>query len=100
MSEEICLEHPEELGNTLHQLLIGGDVTASAKIAEAFLHSVADKLRKGFPNLDDPHLVDTAVADAFINYFGRPQQYDPTRWSRPGRGSRARPRVRGRRWYA
>src|SRR5258708_2197306 len=29
-----------------------------------------------FPNVPDPHLIDTAVIDAMVNYFNRPEQYD------------------------
>jgi hypothetical protein len=29
--------------------------------------------------LDDPHLVDTAVEDALLSYFKRPEQYDPAK---------------------
>ncbi len=61
----------------LHQRLLAGDLTASAEIAEAYLFEIVENLRRKYPNLDDPHLIDTAVEDAFINYFNRPEQYNP-----------------------
>jgi DNA-directed RNA polymerase specialized sigma24 family protein len=68
---------PTELGKSLHARLLAGDVTASAEIAEQFFPRVLDLLRKRYPRLDDPHLVDTAVADTFLSYLTRPAQYDP-----------------------
>lgn len=81
MSEEADLDQLEQLGRALHQRLLDGDVTAPAEIAETFMPLIIDRLRRGYPNLDDPHLVDTAVEDALINYFSRPQQYDPAKIS-------------------
>ncbi|CAG0947698.1 hypothetical protein ANRL1_04440 [Anaerolineae bacterium] len=78
MSEE---EHLRDIGNSLHQRLTTGDVTATAEIAETFLLLVTERLRKRYFHLDDPHLVDTVVEDALISYFNRPEQYDPMRSS-------------------
>jgi hypothetical protein len=77
MSEEVNQEPLEQLGRILHQRLLEDDVTASAEIAETFLPLIAERLRKEYPALHDPHLVETATEDALISYFGRPQQYDP-----------------------
>lgn len=68
-----------ETGKALHAHVLAGDVTASAEIAELFFPPVLELLRRRYPRLDDPHLVDTAVADAFVSYLNRPEQYDPAR---------------------
>lgn len=69
----------EKVGKALHQRLLDGDVTAPAQIAELFMPVIIGKLRQGYPTLDDPHLIDTAVEDALINYFACPEQYDPAK---------------------
>jgi hypothetical protein len=66
-----------QLGEDLHQRLVGGDPTASSQIAEEFLPFVIAKLQNKYPNLDDPHLVAMAADDATLNYLDRPSQYDP-----------------------
>ena len=66
-----------ELGLHLHQQLLAGDPTATARIAEAFLPYVEQRLRRQFPPLDDPHMIQTAMVDALQNYFQRPAQFDP-----------------------
>jgi len=71
------LQALRELGKELHQLLIAGDVIAPARIAESFMPLVLARVKRCFPSLGDPHLVDTAVEDALISYFGRPAQYQP-----------------------
>jgi RNA polymerase sigma-70 factor (ECF subfamily) len=48
-------------------------------LAELVLDPLARKLRSRFPNLDDPALVDDAVADAVLNYAERPDQFDPSK---------------------
>ncbi|MCL4299560.1 MAG: hypothetical protein KJ077_27740 [Anaerolineae bacterium] len=79
MSERYSPEQLRELGYTLHQLLLDGDVTASAQIAEIFMPLVIEHLRRRYPQLHDPDLIDSAVIDTLINYFARPEQYDPTK---------------------
>lgn len=81
MAAKKDLEQLKQLGFTLHQLLLDGDLTASAQIAETFMPWMIEQLSHRYPNLPDPHLIDTAAADALINYFGRPDQYDPARGS-------------------
>ncbi len=71
----------KELSNALHQRLLAGSATATANIAEVFLPLLTSRLRQRYPNLDDPHLVDTAVEDALVSYFKRPKQYDPVKLS-------------------
>jgi RNA polymerase sigma-70 factor, ECF subfamily len=65
----------------LHKRLLNGDVTASAEIAERLLFSVIRLLRYRYQDLDDPHLVDMAVHQAFISYFYHPQRYNPAKSS-------------------
>ncbi len=60
-------------------LLSGTSVTVTSEIAETFLSPVANSLRKDFPSLGDPHLIETAVEDALIAYFGNPARFDPRR---------------------
>ena len=84
MSEESRNDPLEAAGRALHQHLLDGDVTATAEIAELFMPIIIGKLRRGYPSLDDPHLIDTAVEDALMNYFARPEQYDPARLSLAG----------------
>lgn len=79
MSERHSPEQLRELGYTLHQLLLDGDLTASSQIAEIFMPLVIEQLRRGYPQLHDPDLIDSAVIDTLINYFARPEQYDPTK---------------------
>ena len=67
----------DDPGLSLHQRLIAGDVTASAELAEFFLPIITDRLVRIFPQLDDVHMVDTAVEDALLNYIERPTQYKP-----------------------
>jgi hypothetical protein len=81
MSAKKDLEQLKQLGFTLHQLLLDGHPTAPAQIAENFMPWMIEQLGYRYPNLPDPHLIDTAAADALINYFGRPNQYDPARGS-------------------
>ncbi len=65
----------------LHERLLGGDVTAPAEIAERFAPALVTHLQRRFPNLYDPHLVETAADDALLDYLRRPQQFDPRRLS-------------------
>lgn len=66
-------------GGELHSRLISGDVIAPAQIAEYFMPLLIGKLNKAFPNIDDPHLVETAVIDTLMDYLSKPNQYDPSR---------------------
>lgn len=70
------MDDEQSLGKTLHQLLLDEDVTAPSRIAEAFFEQVCIKLQKKHaPQYHD--LVVSAVEEAFINYFDRPEKYDP-----------------------
>ena len=81
MSEEATVDQLEELERVLHQRVLDGDVTAPARVAEVFMPLITRRLRRRFPRLGDSHLIDTAVEDALMNYFNRPQQYDPAKSS-------------------
>ena len=64
----------EKIGKELHALMMQGDVTAPARIAEFFLPLIISRLSS--PKIDQ-EMVDTAAADALLNYFKNPAQYDP-----------------------
>lgn len=63
----------------LHNRLLSGDVIASAEIAEYFMPLMTEKISRGFQNIDDPHLIETAVVDALMDYLTKPKQYDSNR---------------------
>lgn len=69
----------KQAGYGLHERLLGGDPTVTAEIAERFMRPLVKKLSARYRRLDDPHLVSTAVEDALLSYFDRPEQYDPRR---------------------
>ena len=79
MSTDSTSDPLDTAGNTLHQRLLRGDITATAEIAELYMPIIIYRLSRRYPNLDDPHLIDIAVEDALVNYFGRPEQYDPAK---------------------
>lgn len=64
----------EKIGKELHALMMQGDVTAPARIAEFFLPLIIGRLKS---KKVDQEMVDTAVADALLSYFKNPAQYDP-----------------------
>jgi DNA-directed RNA polymerase specialized sigma24 family protein len=67
-------------GRELHEQLLDGDITATARIAEAYFEEVRIRLEKNHAS-EHNDLVSSAVQDAFINYFSRPEQYQPDRLS-------------------
>jgi peptidyl-tRNA hydrolase len=71
----------KETGERLHQRLLAGSLTASSEIAEIFLQPLIKNLAKEFKHLSDPHLIDSAAADALINYFEHSEKFDPARAS-------------------
>jgi DNA-directed RNA polymerase specialized sigma24 family protein len=81
VSEKATSNQLENPSRVLHQRVLDGDVTAPAEVAEAFMPLTINRLRRQYHNLHDPHLIDTAVEDALVNYFNRPQQYDPAKSS-------------------
>ena len=66
-------------GNELHLRLLAGAPTATSEIAELFLQPLVDQFKRIFQQVGDPHLVESTVIDAFVDYFERPQQFDPQR---------------------
>ena len=65
----------------LHTSIITGDITAQAKLAVLVLPILTKRLNSKFPTLFDPDLIDTAVTDALLNYFARPDYYQPDKQS-------------------
>lgn len=74
---------PRELGLRLHEQLLAGDPTATARIAEEFWDYVEKRLTRRYSPLSDPHLIPMAITDALMNYFQRPTQFDPDKSSLP-----------------
>jgi hypothetical protein len=66
----------EQAGRHLHKLMLKGDATAPARIAELFLPILSRKISARSKNVH-PHMVDTAVADALLNYLKNPKTLDP-----------------------
>jgi hypothetical protein len=62
---------------TLHVMIMAGDVTAPAELAELVLPILTERLGKKYPNIFDPDLIDIAVTDAILNYFAHPDRYKP-----------------------
>lgn len=70
----------EEVQN-LHTSIMAGDITAQAELAVLVLPILTKRLNNKFPTLFDPNLIDTAVTDALLNYFARPDYYQPHKQS-------------------
>jgi DNA-directed RNA polymerase specialized sigma24 family protein len=71
-----------ELGITLHkQLLNKTDNRVTAELSEVFLPLLISDLRRRFPNLRDPHLVQTVATDTLITYFEHPERFDSAKGS-------------------
>lgn len=66
----------EKIGAELHALMLQGDVTAPARIAEFFLPMLVARLTS---KKIDQEIVDTAAADALLSYFKNPAQYDASK---------------------
>jgi RNA polymerase sigma-70 factor, ECF subfamily len=69
----------KQLGDLLHQRLLSGDPTATAKIFEAFFPPLVDSLRKRFSRVNDDHLIQSAAGDAMRALFLHPTKFDPAR---------------------
>lgn len=54
------------------------DPTAEAELISLALHPLTDALSSWYPSTD-PHLVETAVADALLAFLKRHDRYDPTK---------------------
>lgn len=68
-----------QVGRELHERLLAGELTATNEIAEVFLPILCSSLHRQFSNIGDLNMVDGAVTDALIGYFGHPERYDPMR---------------------
>lgn len=75
----VISEENKKKWEELHNRLISGDVIVSAELAEFFMPLLIGRLNRGFQNIDDPHLIETSVVDALMDYLTRPNQYDPSR---------------------
>jgi len=75
----VISDENRKMWNELHNRLISGDVIVSAEIAEYFMPLLIGKLNRPFQNIDDPHLIETAVIDTLVDYLSKPDQYDPSR---------------------
>ncbi|MGA9768030.1 MAG: hypothetical protein WBV94_03255 [Blastocatellia bacterium] len=72
----------KELGEALHlRLLSGSDARVSAEISEHFIPMLVNALRNRFPNLPDPHLLETVAIDTLLKYLSHPEDYDPNKRS-------------------
>lgn len=75
----VVSDENKKMWDELHNRLISGDVIVSAEIAEYFMPLLIGKLNRVFQNIDDPHLIETAVIDTLMDYLSKPNQYDPNR---------------------
>src|SRR5688500_2702345 len=71
----------EQKAQHLHTRIMAADITAQAELAVLVLPILTKRLNNKFPTLFDPDLIDTAVTDALINYFARPDYYQPHKQS-------------------
>jgi hypothetical protein len=77
MSEIKSVEELKTEGDKFHKRLLEGDITVTAEIANVYFEQLVKILFRKYPQLDDPHFVPTAVEDALLSYFKRPEQFDP-----------------------
>lgn len=62
----------------LHQrLLSDSSPTVTSEIAVEFLQPIAKSLTREFPQVSDPHLIETAAEDALLFYFANAAQFNP-----------------------
>src|SRR5262245_43128905 len=66
-------------GIRLHNDLLAGDPTATARIAQTYLPRLVNSLQRQFHNLPDPFLVEDAANRALLYYFRKPARYNPDR---------------------
>jgi hypothetical protein len=74
-------EPPESTGQNLHEELLGGDDSAPARIAEAFLPWLRRKMKSLHHEVRDGHLRNTACIDALRSYFKNPAGFRPDQLS-------------------
>lgn len=78
---KVITDEAIQRGNELHLKLIAGATTATSEIAVLFLTPLVVQFKRVFQQIGDPHLVESTVIDALVDYFDRPQQFDPLRGS-------------------
>lgn len=61
----------------LHALLIQGDPTAPARLAELHIPGLIRCLARRQSRDEHDPFITTAAHDAFLNYIDRPAQYNP-----------------------
>lgn len=66
-----------ERDRQLHQHLLDGDPTASARVAEAYLAPVFERLCRRHREVRDEALLYDAATDAVLDYTEHPTRYDP-----------------------
>ncbi len=71
------MDSSDDPGRTLHEQFLAGDPTAFAKIAEHYLAVLAERLSHAQPKVD-PHLIETAVEDALLDYYSHAARFDPS----------------------
>jgi len=64
----------------LHHALLRSDPTAPARIVEALLEPLLERLRWKWPHAD-PRDLEQQAADSLLRYFDAPWRYDPKRAS-------------------
>jgi len=70
-----------EKAAVLHKDLLAGRPTASAQIAELLQPRILRGLSRKFSNVNDEHLIQTAVNDALLYYLKSPNNFDAKRSS-------------------
>ena len=53
------------------------EISTEVELAELLLPELTKRLERKYPSIYDPDLIDTAVADAILNYCRNPYQYRP-----------------------
>ncbi len=71
----------KDIGFALHARLLVERGRVAEQISEMFLPLIIRALGRKFPNLNDPHLVETAANDAVMAYLRRPEKFDPAKSS-------------------
>jgi hypothetical protein len=70
---------PDEELQLTKRLLSGDDADAPADMADLYFDPLIESLRRRYPSLPDPTLIDAAVGDALIVLAERPSLYDPSK---------------------
>jgi len=63
----------------LHEKIVAGDGLATSMLAELVVPEIVERLRRKYHTVRDPHVIDTAVADAMLTYLKAPEKFDKRR---------------------